>query len=233
MLTTGLERAIQKGMAFYKTFALGGSGVGTIPVSKNKFIVIIDFTYFPFVDQPPSESPEDFVIFLQKRSVYQLVFQSKTSQNHYIIRNPIRLGDITELSTDPIKFDTYLVHEANVQIDIVNVPNSEGWITTFATLPSLSQELPLPVGYGILGAGLPAVRKIDFSPTQEYLPLTKKRDNIATTNYREQFRADVNAANALNNIFTQQPNGNYSYPILNVSYVEFNVPRNQFVQASN
>lgn len=52
MLTNGLEKAIQSGLAQYKTFQLGASGVGRIPCPKNQFLIIIDFDYWHFIDPP-------------------------------------------------------------------------------------------------------------------------------------------------------------------------------------
>lgn len=230
MLTTGLESWIQKGKAEFKTFCFGGSGVGTIPIPKNKFIIITDFDYFyfsDFVDFPDTLS----------RTVFQVQFRSQKSTNHFIIRNDvIPIGnppDIALLAIGYFKKDTYMVHEGNVQLDIVNVPDTETWVTTYSTLPSVSNEAPQPVGYGVLAAGQPATRRIDFSATENYLPLTKLRDDIPAGNfYREQFKVDVNAANKLNPVNADPTIGNYSYPIMNISYVEFNMNLNQFVQSS-
>lgn len=52
MLTNGLEALIQKGKAQYKTFTFGGSGVSTIPVPENQFLIITHFDYFHFLDLP-------------------------------------------------------------------------------------------------------------------------------------------------------------------------------------
>lgn len=53
MLYRGLEELIQKGKAQYKTFTFGGSGVATIPVPNNTFIIIVDFDYWHFIDPNP------------------------------------------------------------------------------------------------------------------------------------------------------------------------------------
>lgn len=50
MLSQELEKLIRDGKARYKSYAVGGSGVGTIPVQANEKIVITDFTWFPFCD---------------------------------------------------------------------------------------------------------------------------------------------------------------------------------------
>lgn len=211
MLPSGLEAWIQKGKAQYKTFVLGGSGVGTIPIPTSKFIIITDFDYFPFIDNPGHAS---------LHRIFQVSFSSQKSKNHYVIRSNNNLFHFQR--------DCYLVHEGDVNIDIVSVPPSLLWTTTYLPLPPISQEQPLPVGYGI--AGEPAVRKIDFSPTESYLPLTKKRDDIAVTNYREQFRVDVNTDNKLNDVTI---GNDYSFPLMNIGYVEFNMRANEFVMASN
>lgn len=57
MLTPGLERLIQKGLAQYQTFVFGASGDGRIPVPDGSFIIITDFDYFYFLDNPPQSIP--------------------------------------------------------------------------------------------------------------------------------------------------------------------------------
>jgi hypothetical protein len=58
MLYAGLERAIQLGMAQYKTFALGIGGVARIPVPKGQFIIITAFDYFHFCDPVAEDGGE-------------------------------------------------------------------------------------------------------------------------------------------------------------------------------
>lgn len=231
MLTRGLEEWIQKGKAEFKTFVFGGSGVGTIPVAANKFIIICDFVYFPFIDFDNPVNSDNII----EHSTYQLQFRSRKSTNHFIIRNGALVGKDSPVFMfsllGSMKFDTYLVEEGDVQIDIVRVPPVSGWTTNYSPLPSKSNEAPQPVGYGI--GGQPAVREIDFSPTETYLPLTHLRDDLLSNFYREQFKVNVNAANKLNDIVPGNQVENYGYPIVNVSYVEFNMNLNQFVQASN
>jgi len=56
MITRGLEEIIQQGKGAYRTFSFGGSGVATIPVPVNGFIIITDFDYWHFVDPNPTAS---------------------------------------------------------------------------------------------------------------------------------------------------------------------------------
>lgn len=225
MLPFGLEKFIQKGKAKFKTFAVGGSGVGTIPVQKNHFIIITGFDYFPFVDGIGDED--------KPFNIYQISFNSQKSKNHFIYRNNLEDGDQgLNILLQVWRKNVYLIHEDNVHINILRVPHAENWSTIYATLPSVSQERPQPVEYGQLAAGQPAVRRIDFSPTENYLPLTNLRDDIAAPFYREQFRVDANSANKLSDI-PDNDIADYSFPLLNVDYVEFNMNINEYVQASN
>jgi len=50
MITPYLEELIRSGAAKYRSMAIGGSGVGTIPVQQNEKVVITDFTWNPFCD---------------------------------------------------------------------------------------------------------------------------------------------------------------------------------------
>ncbi len=241
MLTPGLEEAIQKGYATYKTFVLGGSGVGTIPIPNDRFLVITDFDFHYFCDFPEGmASLEELILFVQSRSVFQLEFRSTKSQNHFGIRNKLALTVVGEaivsIPQGHYHKDCYLVHQENVAVNILNVPDTSLWTTVYSPLPAKSQENPQPVGYGI--AGQPAVRKIDFNPalSQIVLPLTQYRDDIAPgATYREQFRVNVNADNKLNDVFKDAffEVGNYSYPLVNVGYVEFSKRPNWFVKGSN
>lgn len=51
-LTTFLENLISQGKAKYETFVVGASGTANIPVPDNSFIIITDFDYWYFVDEP-------------------------------------------------------------------------------------------------------------------------------------------------------------------------------------
>ncbi len=53
MITPYLEELIHGGRAEYRRMALGGSGVGTIPIQPNERLVITDFIWNAFSDQRP------------------------------------------------------------------------------------------------------------------------------------------------------------------------------------
>lgn len=54
MFTPEISKEIAKGNATVETLVFGGSGAGTIPVPKNKHIVITKFDWFNFLDVPPA-----------------------------------------------------------------------------------------------------------------------------------------------------------------------------------
>lgn len=54
-LTTFLEQLIAQGKAKYQTAVIGASGTADISVPDNHFIIIVDFDYWYFVDEPEAD----------------------------------------------------------------------------------------------------------------------------------------------------------------------------------
>ena len=193
-----------------------------------------------------------------RHATHQLEFRSTKSRNHYVIQEPIVIfplqatpppyqGENTDIFFAYMngvcyKKDCYLVHDAHVDINILGVPPTSQWGVTFAAPDNLkSQEFPKPVGYGQAGTpSEPTTREIIFDAagnTQQYLPLTSLFDITALIpgEYREQFKVDVNALNALQN--PQNKGGIYgnfpTYPLINIDYIQVSGNYNEFVKSSN
>lgn len=64
MITPKIEEMITAGQAEYRTYVVGASGTGNIPVPDNSFIIITDFDYWYFVDEPEPTPGEEAVAFL-------------------------------------------------------------------------------------------------------------------------------------------------------------------------
>lgn len=52
MITQTIERLIYQGKAKYDTWSFGIAGAGTLRLDKNTFIIVTDFDYFHFIDEP-------------------------------------------------------------------------------------------------------------------------------------------------------------------------------------
>jgi len=136
----------------------------------------------------------------------------------------------------------YYVHTEDCQINILNVPPVDEWSTQYSNLPAKSQEFPAPSGYGQGAVGFPAVREVIFDSagnTQQYLPLTQKRDDLPLIpgQYREQFKVDVNNLNKLNDPTQAGKPDTFAwndrpYPILNIGYVLVKMNYNKFVSSN-
>jgi hypothetical protein len=190
-----------------------------------------------------------------KRSVHQVIFRSKKSNNHFIIRDDVQIFDAEVFTGDPTSFflsvlgsykkDCYLVHEDHVQLNIMTVPDPEDWnLVDYSALAQKSQEANVPQGYGqIGGGGLDTVRQVRLDAVgndQQYFPLTQvfeEAPNVPLTSiYRDQFRVDGNVLNNLKNPQTNIGNIRWnrrSYPIINIDYVLVNMNLNEFVQSTN
>jgi len=209
----------------------------------------IVFSATPFTGGLDDVNPEEgdpMTEYLEK-TVHQLVFRSEKSVNNFLIRETLGLlifpNDTMPFKVSPngvYQKQTYLVHTSNVEINILTVPPVERWAVDYSQLPNKSNEDNQPAGYGMEAAGLQAVREIIFDAagnTQQYLPLTEKRDNLPLLpgQYREQFKVDANADNKLNKPIGQTGDTfivRKNYPLVNVGYVEIFMNYNKFVQNS-
>lgn len=188
---------------------------------------------------------------------HQLEFRSKKSRNHFVIQEPVVLFP-SQATPPPIsdgntffvymggtvyEKDTYLVHNESVQINVLGVPDVDVWGVNFSQLALESQENPLPVGYGIAGAGLNTARQILFNPAgvpadiEQYLPLSAEFESILpiTGSYRNQFKVDANSQNQLFN--PKNKGGIYgnfpTYPLINIDYVLVDMNYNEFVKGTS
>ena len=49
MVTPELEKLILAGKASYKTFVAGGAAKSVLQMGTNRFVIITDFVYYPFI----------------------------------------------------------------------------------------------------------------------------------------------------------------------------------------
>jgi len=226
MIPVQLERLILCEDAVFKTAAIGQSGVSVIPVPEKVFIVIINFTYFGFIDFTDPTNVEANM----NRSVHQLNFESPKSQNHFIIRDDTFTQlfapstNVSQVSGHYQEENLYLIHEADVKVEIVAAPQVAGSVSTAAIAPQSLKPPDPPKSYGSdpVDAIAATANYVDGAGSSEYIPLTKKFTTPlgATPFLVSQNRFPVTLATVLNPTFNGSSMGQRSYPIVNIGYVQ-------------
>lgn len=145
-----LIEKIESGNARYKTFCYGQSNTGFICVPDKTYIIIIGFQFWHFIDLNTGDLTNHDLV--NSRSVKQIRFRSKKSDNHYIIRQPITNNgaEVAEWSSNGHTYieDQYLVHTEDVAIDIVNSPVEQNLTPNASVLPAEVAKLKTPQSMG-------------------------------------------------------------------------------------
>jgi hypothetical protein len=177
MITPLLESLILQGKARFKNWSFGYSQIGRIPVSDKDTAIITGFTYFPCMlkGQNLGVQHNHFMQFLQ--------IEGDKSSNDYCIKNSIitsKFFDPVQQTIEtiyspgsPVKFDTYLVHNSDINLRLAIILDVAGdTINVAPPQPSANEPAP-PAGFN----GLNAVDTVQFAnlgaPTI-YNPMTKK-----------------------------------------------------------
>lgn len=150
MLPPNLVKLISEGKAFFRTFVAGGGTKSVLPVPNDRYIVIIGYTFYPFVGRD-SSVPTDFD---QWRNVQMMVASTK-SMNHFIMRNNTGTDlsiigglfvNIPTIGEPHVQDNLYLTHDADVSITF-----SRGDALTPITVaisPPKSPAKPPPIQMG-------------------------------------------------------------------------------------
>lgn len=183
-----------------------------------------------------------------------LEFRSLKSRNSFAIVQNVEAGitldsEFNILPAINVKGiyqkDCYLVHEADVSINIWTIPASEDWGGTFSALPNKSGQAPAPNGYGVapVPPGVENFMEILFDGpggVEQYIPVGIDKVDTALTpilNSRQQFRPDITESRKLENPTTPLPTGiiftGNRFPLINIEYVQFDKPYNYFLKSSN
>lgn len=255
MITTGLEKLILSGKASYKTFVAGGAAKSVLQMGVDRWIIITDFVYYPFIPYADVIGGEGVPIIngttgstdlkqLVGKNLTQLNIFSKKSFNHFVFKNnysPIPIDSDTNtpiMGGDPIKFDTYLVHEEDVTFDFVREPPNVnppvagvGLIQTdFGVSNTSVPSKPRPLDYGGEGITDPLGATLNVNLRNEWddnagAAIAQTRPlgngsigftipNVGNFNSLQLPVADeTSITNGINNVAI-------SYPVVNVGYVE-------------
>lgn len=235
MIPHALEELVLCQKAFSKTISLGRSGQLVIPVTDEATIVIWHFDYFNFVDATIIDS----ITQAQNRSVHQVIFRTPKSLNNFVIKDDLTITRVAPPAPDvtPINVanvvghyskDCYLIHDDDIVVTISVAPEVGGTVSTpgFGN-PGIKPEEP-PLGYGTAPATAIAqtVNEVLGAATGEIIAqgakfgapvLPPPNPYVVGT-----LRYPINAGTLLNPTFSATPEGQRSYPILNIDYVEIN-----------
>ena len=232
-----LVKLIHEGTAQYKTYAWGFSTHGFLPVRNDTYIVIIAFQFWHFIDLGFGDLEDLDEVF--ERSVKQIRFRSRKSNNHFVIRQPIRS---LQLDEDEFIFDTwghtefkdlYLLHEENVSIEVINSsePINIG-IASDQAPPKAVSKAP-PAGFGTETSAIPISAAQDVSigdgtqaGTMEIVPLSRQFNDFLPaapfgfSQLSGQIEYPVTPFSGSQTIISGEGREHRSMPMLNIFYIE-------------
>lgn len=237
MLTQNLINLIESGQAQFKNATIGGTGASRIPVPKNNYIVITDFHWHHFSDRNLLDLDNNIHQQMLRNTMHSLSFRSYGLDYYYAIRSSLFTQGWTEnenqkfvgfpSQTDSV-YDCYQVHKTDCHITIWKIPSV--WGGSYTRLNDTTTEERSPVGYGTAGfpPSLNCQTQIDFNGGADgsYVPFGELQypDGTLPNNWRNQFRPDVAIDTILPPTDYHYDDVNFTYPLMNVSYVLINHP---------
>lgn len=253
MVTPVLEKLILSGKASYKTFVAGGAAKNVLPVGTNRYIIITDFTYFPFLPYEKLYDTENWLINLPSGTnciLTQMNIFSEKSFNHYVFKNEYHYADVPSIESGgfmsmgaPTKIDCYLVHEKQITFSFIKEPDKEtalaGGLNTvdFGNSPVNVPSKYVPLDYGADGQ---PVAPINVNLRENWqaagVDIAQIRplgiESIGATiqpNFND-LQLPVDATTAITNDLNGMAQ---SYPVVNVGYVEIIGKRGEQLQTSS
>lgn len=231
MIPQELEKLVLCQKAMSKTISLGRSGQLVIPIKPEKTVVIYHFDYFGFIDFTDPEDLDE----VRDRSVHQVIFRTEKSVNNFIVRDDLQVSMISGPGgltvneanvTGHYSKDCYLIHEEDIVVSISVAPPIVGTASGLGVPPNrLKPESPSS-GYGSDPATAIPQTVTELYPLAigEMIALSRKfgTSSLPTTFPTGNLRYPIVAATALNPTFIATSEGQRSYPILNIDYVEIN-----------
>jgi len=251
MITQNLIDLIHSGKAKYQTWTAGYTGSFRIPVPKNNYIVITDFTIFNFMDNetveqpdPPPDPPVEEFLSPLKNCIHNVLFKSYGNEFLYVHRSnfigianpdPVsgRLREIYMPLTNTDKYDTYQVHKSDVHIDTWRIPPVSENNFNFNTLNDKTTETDGPQGYGTTSTpnSNKVVRGIQleqvFDPTDIVIPYGENQ-GTPPLGFSEKLRSHINLNTSLyppypfSSVIRPNDDGMFTFPLFNIGYVLVN-----------
>lgn len=224
MITQNLIELIHSGKAKYQTWTAGYTGSFRIPVPKNNYIVITDFTIFNFIDEAPYiDGDLGYQFNPLKNCIHNIMFKSYGNEFLYVHRSnflnvsvdtitpvpspgpePIGIKGIYMPLTNSDKYDTYQVHKSDVHIDCWRIPPLSENHFAFNTLNDKTTEADGPQGYGTTSTAnsnkvIKAIQLEQvFDPTDVVTPYGENQGTAFTPlGFSEKLRSHINSNTAL------------------------------------
>ena len=218
MITPKLEELILCGKAFFKTFVAGGDK-HTLNIGNDRFIIIIDITYFPM-----NILTSDGVTTYQNHNT-QVAIYGERGYNHYIFRNHNdAINNATPRVTTPnfigpTTINTYLLHEQQVGFSFCNAPFFQNQFMGIADTEN--PGYPNPIEWGIDGQNN-SITTLTMdavgAPVQNDFTVRPAIGNNESTQLFFPFQKANNFGDG-NGVQTNFEN-KYEFPLLLVNYVE-------------
>jgi len=237
-LPGNLVKLIHDGTAQYKTYAWGYSTHGFLPVRNDTYIVIVGFQFWHFLDLDFGDLEDLDEVFT--RSVKQIRFRSRKSNNHFVIRQPIRsisigdgFNDIFDTWGHTEFNDLYLLHEENVSIEVINSPQAINTGIASDQAPSKAVSKSPPAGFGTNVSAIPISAAVDVfigdgtdPGTMEIVPLSRQFNDLLAfppfgfSQLSGQIEYPVTPFSGSQSILSGEGREHRSMPMLNIFYIE-------------
>jgi len=235
MITQNLIDLIHSGKGKYANWCTGIAGSQRIPVPRNNYIVITDFTFYNFMDRKVDTLHDPLEPFA--RCIHNLKFKSYGNEfvfihrSNFLIQNSIRNTGQKEFYmplTNYDKYDTYQVHKTDCHIDIWNLYDSLQMVNNFNRLQDVTTEDPGPQGYGTFPGGVPYQNTVvetlltPFGP--QFIPYGGLSGRTLNPGWHENLRSDIDRNTGLQPPAQNELECAFTFPLLNVGYVLVNEP---------
>lgn len=244
-----IKNLLATGQAAFKTHVVGMSGSSLIGVGKDTVTIIVGLKYFHFLDIAEAEFRNQAAPFsaVYDRSVTQINIKSPKSKNHYIVRDNIvctRLssgaGTVNQWQVNgETNFNCFLVHEDNIQIEIVKTPPAANQAVAISDVAAATiQKSPPPEGYGNATQPTAILQPVqinasipdNYSHVPLSVPLQGNPAGLPISTNSAKF--PVNATTALVSMDNSGAYKSRAYPILNVDMIEIRKPIWEKLQSS-
>ena len=221
MITPGLENLILSGKARHKSVNCVYGTIYDLPVRPLTWIVITDFVFFGFHEN--GVSPKGNTITVNDSINHLIRFDSNSGQYDYVHRTDQvswqdREGRPKYDSFGHTNYNCYQIHNTNVRVLILRIPNVHQTIFNMAALPRVANEPNNPIGVGadavVFSARLvPGGTDVGF-----YFPNAPRHPvNPLPPTFKNTFGMNVDPETELLQPFD---NDVKSFPMVQISYVE-------------
>lgn len=218
MITPKLEQLILCGKAFFKTAVVGGSKT-TIDIDNDRFIIITDITYLPYVNNVQvgnlTADVNTQLSIYGERGFNHYIFANARSYgtNYYDVANSTEVESVDKMPMPPQKIDCYILHTTQVGFSFILSPQT--MIATIGVAPFNNPAYEPPLDYGKDGMTGALNVATDLTPTAGFLnQVVNRATGLGVgTAITQQVQYPANVIN------TPEPNIP-TLPIANINYVE-------------